>query len=240
MRFICVVDPKTPAQSLAILAAYGVTIEVVRDPDPDSGEYLTARLRRIRELVDRIPGAFWPNQYTNPRNPLAHETTMREISADLDGRVDYLLAAVSTTGTLLGCSNYIRKNGLGTTLVAVDAAGSVLYSDRPASYRLIPGYGASVRPGLLDAGRPDEVVHVTDLECVVGCRQLMRFEAMLMGGSAGATVAALHKLAGTIPAGATCVLVFPDGGDRYLETIYSDAWVRAQFGEVAHLWKADS
>lgn len=240
MRFICVVDPKTPAQSLAILRAYGVTIEVVRDPDPVSGEYLPARLQRIGELVAQIPGAFWPNQYANPRNPLAHETTMREIVADLGGPADYLLAAVSTTGTLLGCSNYIREHALGTTVVAVDAVGSVLYSEAPASYRLIPGYGASVRPPLLDAGRPDQVMHVTDLECVVGCRQLVRYEAMLMGGSAGATVAALHKMAGSIPADATCVLIFPDGGDRYLETIYSDAWVRAEFGEVSHLWKADS
>jgi 2,3-diaminopropionate biosynthesis protein SbnA len=240
MRFICVVDPKTPAQSLGILRAYGVTIEMVPDPDPESGEYLPARLRRIRELIDTIPGAFWPDQYANPRNPMAHETTMREIAVDLGGEVNYLLAAVSTTGTLLGCSNYIRKNGMNTTVVAVDAVGSVLFSDEPASYRLIPGYGASVRPALLDVGRPDKVILVTDLECVVGCRQLVRFEAMLMGGSAGATIAALHKMAGSIPAGANCVLIFPDGGDRYLETIYSDAWVKAEFGEVAHLWKADS
>jgi N-(2-amino-2-carboxyethyl)-L-glutamate synthase len=239
MRFICVVDPKTPAQSLAILQAYGVTIEVVQDPDAETGEYLPARLRRIAEMVEAIPGAFWPNQYGNPRNPMAHELTMREIADDLNGRVDFLLTAVSTTGTLLGCSNYIRKNHMSTTVVAVDAVGSVLFSDEPASYRLIPGHGASVRPALLDAGRPDKVVHVTDLECVVGCRQLIRLEAMLMGGSAGATVAALHKMAESIPASATCVLIFPDGGDRYLETIYADSWVKAEFGEVAHLWKAD-
>jgi cysteine synthase A len=240
MRFICVVDPKTPAQSLSILRAYGVTIEVVQQPDPVSGEFLPARLQRVGELIADIPGAFWPDQYANPRNPLAHEATMREIATDLGGRVDYLLAAVSTTGTMLGCSNYIRDNGLGTTVVAVDAVGSVLFSEERASYRLIPGYGASVRPALLDTERPDRVMHVTDLECVVGCRQLIRFEAMLMGGSAGATVAALHRLAGSIPADANCVLIFPDGGDRYLETIYSDDWVRAEFGEVAHLWKADS
>jgi cysteine synthase A len=68
----------------------------------------------------------------------------------------------------------------------------------------------------------------------------MRHEAMLMGGSAGATVAALHRIAGELPPDANCVLIFPDGGDRYVETIYCDDWVRAQFGEVAHLWKADS
>jgi cysteine synthase len=210
---------------------------VVDRPDPRSGEYLPARLSRIRDLIEITPGAYWPDQYANPLNPRAHETTMREIAEALDGEVDYLLAAVSTTGTLLGCSNYVRKHNLSTSLVAVDAVGSVLFSEEPARYRLIPGYGASVRPALLDRHSADEIVHVTDLDCVVGCRQLVRLEAVLAGGSSGATVAALRKLALSIPAGSTCVLIFPDGGDRYLDTIYSDGWVRDQFGEVFHLWK---
>lgn len=239
LRFVCVVDPKTPEATLAILNAYGVTIEVVQNPDPASGEYLPARLRRVRELVETIPGAYWPNQYSNPRNPLAHESTMREIAEALDGRVDYLLVAVSTTGTILGCANYVRDNGLNTKVIAVDAVGSVLFTEEPAQYRLIPGYGASVRPPLLDPACAAGVVHVTDLECVVGCRQLIRSEAIFAGGSAGATVAALRRIAPTIPRGANCVLIFPDGGDRYLDTIYSDAWVAEKFGDVSQLWKSD-
>ena len=120
--------------------------------------------------------------------------------------------------------------------MAVDALGSVLFSEDPARYRMIPGFGASVRPELLDARNADQVVHVSDLDCVVGCRRLVRHEAVLAGGSAGATVAALTELAPSMPAGSSSVLIFPDGGDRYLDTIYSDAWVRQQFGEVAHLW----
>ena len=80
---------------------------------------------------------------------------------------------------------------------------------------------------------------MTDLDCVVGCRRLIRQEAVLAGGSAGATVAALGKLAPSIPAESRCVLVFPDGGDRYVDTIYSDSWVRRRFGEVFHLWKGE-
>jgi N-(2-amino-2-carboxyethyl)-L-glutamate synthase len=237
LRFICVVDPKTPKQTLAILESYGVTVERVEEPDPDSGEYLPARLRRVRELVETLPGAFWTDQYANPLNPRAHETTMREVAEALAGEVDYLFCAVSTTGTLLGCAQYAREHQLDTKLVAVDAVGSVLFSEEPARYRLIPGYGASVRPRLLDRHAADEVVLVTDLECVVGCRRLIRSEAILAGGSSGATIAALERLAPAIPDGSTCVLVFPDGGDRYVDTIYSDAWVERQFGEVSHLWK---
>lgn len=90
---------------------------------------------------------------------------------------------------------------------------------------------------MLDRSDADDIVHVTDLECVVGCRRLVRREAILAGGSSGAVVSALERLAPAVRPGSNVVLVLPDGGDRYLDTIYDDAWVRANFGEVFHLWK---
>jgi len=237
IRFICVVDAKTTEHNIAILKAYGATVEVITEPDPETGEFLPVRLRRVQELVDTIPRAFWPNQYANPLNPKAHEETMREVVDALDGRVDYLFSATSTTGTLSGCSAYIRQRGLTTKLVAVDAVGSVLFGPSSSEPRLIPGHGSSVRPEFFDPALADRVVHVTDLDCVVGCRRLTLREAILAGGSSGATVMALEKLRAEIPDGAVCVLIFPDSGDRYLDTIYSDTWVATHFGEVSHLWK---
>ncbi|MFC1444075.1 2,3-diaminopropionate biosynthesis protein SbnA [Streptacidiphilus sp. N1-10] len=235
LDFICVVDPKTTAQNLAILRAYGVTVEMVTEPDPDTGAYLPARLARVRELVALTPGAYWPDQYSNPLNPRAHLQTMREIDEALDGRVDYLFCSTGTGGTMTGCAQYIRERGLSTTLVGVDALGSVLFGG-PSGPRLLPGHGAAVRPPLFDPTLADEVVLVSDLESIVGCRMLTNREAILAGGSSGAVTAALGKLADRIPAGSTCVLVFPDRGDRYLDTIYSDEWVRARFGDVSYLW----
>ncbi|MGI5321205.1 2,3-diaminopropionate biosynthesis protein SbnA [Actinomadura nitritigenes] len=236
LRLICVVDARTTARNLAAMRAFGAEVEVVTRPDPETGEFLPVRLRRVRELAETLPHAYWPNQYANPLNPSAHEQTMREIDQALDGRVDYLFCPVSTFGTLRGCADYARGRGLGTTVVAVDAVGSAIFGGPPAP-RLIPGHGASVRPALADPAAADAVVHVTDLECVAACRRLVRREAVLAGGSSGAAVAALEKLAGTVPPGSRCVLVFPDGGDRYLDSIYSDAWVFEHFGEVSHLWK---
>ncbi|GGN50276.1 2,3-diaminopropionate biosynthesis protein SbnA [Streptomyces albiflavescens] len=234
--FICVVDPKTTRQNLAILRAYQVTVDMVTEPDLDTGAYLPARLARVRELVAALPGAYWPNQYANPLNPRAHTRTMREIAEALDDKVDYLFCATGTGGTMTGCAEYIRERGLSTTLVGVDALGSVLFGGPPGP-RLLPGHGAAVRPALFDPALADEVVLVSDLDCVVGCRTLTQREAILAGGSSGAVTAALRKFADRIPAGSTCVLVFPDRGDRYLDTIYDDEWVRRQFGEVSHLWK---
>ncbi|MGW6913951.1 2,3-diaminopropionate biosynthesis protein SbnA [Kitasatospora sp. NPDC054939] len=236
LQFISVVDAKTTGQNLAILRAYGATIEMVSTPEPD-GEYLPGRIRRVRELLAANPYAYSPNQYANPLNPAAHEETMREVVNALDGEVDYIFSPASTCGTMTGAGAYIRKHGLRTKLVAVDAVGSVLFGDAPTK-RLIPGHGASIVPPLLDPSLPDEVVHVSDLECVVGCRRLVATEAILAGGSSGAAVSAIAKLRDRIEPGANCVLVFPDGGDRYLDTIYSDEWVTTHFGAVAHLWES--
>jgi cysteine synthase A len=237
LRFICVVDQKTTAQNVAILGAFGAEVDLVQRPDPVTGEFLPARLARVQELLREHPNSFWPNQYANPENAAAHHTTMREIVTALDGRVDYLFCTTSTCGTLRGCAEYARTRGLATRVVAVDAVGSVIFGP-PATRRLIPGHGAAVRPGLFAPGLADRVVHVTDLECVAGCRTLVRREAILAGGSSGAAVSAVHRMRDEIPPGARCAVILPDRGERYLETIYSDAWVCQHFGRVPDLLPA--
>jgi len=237
LRFICVVDARTTKHNVAILRAYRTTVEIVAEQDSETGEYLPARLRRVKEIVANTPNAYWPNQYANPLNGQAHEQTMREIRAALDRQVDYLFCATSSCGTVLGCSEYVRRNGLSTVVVAVDAAGSRIFAeDGAAVNRLIPGYGSAFRPPLLKADTVDEVVHVSDLDCVVACRRLVEHESMLVGGSSGATVAAMTAMRDRIRPGATCVAILPDGGDRYLDTIYSDSWVSRHFGDVAGSW----
>jgi cysteine synthase A len=238
IRFICVVDPKTTAQNIAILHAYGAEVDVVERPDRVTGEFLPARIARVRDLVAEHPGAFWPNQYANLLNPLAHHQTMDEVVTALDGRVDYLFCATSTCGTLRGCSEHVRARGLATRIVAADAAGSVIFGGR-AARRLLPGHGAALRPALFQPGLADRVVIVTDRDCVIGCRTLARREAILAGASSGAVVMAAHRLSGEIPPGSRCALILADRGERYLDTVYSDAWVGAHFGEVPPLLPAD-
>jgi cysteine synthase A len=234
LRLTCVVDAKTTPQNLAILAAYGAEVEVVRDPDPSTGELLPVRLARVQELLAESPHAYWPNQYANPRNPSAHHRTMSEI-VDRVGVPDVLVCATGTCGTIVGISGYVRRHALATRVVGVDAVGSVIFGD-DARPRLIPGHGASRRPDLLGMDDPGDIVHVSDLDCVVGCRRLMAREAILAGGSSGAVVSALERLRDAIPAGATVVLILADRGERYLHSVYDDSWVARNFGEVSHLW----
>jgi N-(2-amino-2-carboxyethyl)-L-glutamate synthase len=239
LQFICVVDPKTTPQNVRILQAYGAQVDMVTEPDPVTGEFLQARLNRVKELLRIIPNSFWPDQYSNLYNPVAHHKTMHEIAMALGGKVDYLFCAASTCGTLRGCSEYVQQNGLDTKIWAVDAEGSVIFGGKSAK-RLIPGHGAATRPQLFKPDLADRCVRVSDLDCILGCRRLLKQEAIMAGGSSGAVISAVEQVKDEIASGANCVVIFPDRGTRYLDTIYSDQWVDGHFGDVSHLWASDA
>ncbi len=232
LKFICVVDPKATAQNIRLLEAYGAQVDRVTEPDARTGEFLQARLNRVRDLLASTRNSFWPNQYANIDNARAHHQTMREIVTALGGKLDLLFCATSTCGTLRGCAEYARQHKVPTRIIAVDAVGSVIFGSPPAK-RLLPGHGAAVRPALYRADLADQVIHVTDLECVAGCRLLARREAILAGASSGAVIAAVDRSRPAVPDGAVCVAILPDRGERYLDTVYSDEWVEEHFGMVS-------
>jgi N-(2-amino-2-carboxyethyl)-L-glutamate synthase len=237
LRLICVVDSKTTQQNIRILKSYGAQVDIVSEPDPRTGEFLQARIDRVRALLVEYENSFWPNQYDNVANAGAHyKTTMRELDEALNGEIDYLFCATSTCGTIRGCADYVRDHNLRTKIFAVDAVGSVIFGGKP-SKRLIPGHGAMRRPELYRPDMAEECIRVTDLDCVVGCRRLMRREAILVGGSSGGVLMAIDRISHRIPRGATCVAIFPDRGERYLDTIFTDEWVEEHFGDVSSLWQ---
>ncbi|MFD0674602.1 2,3-diaminopropionate biosynthesis protein SbnA [Cohnella sp. GCM10027633] len=229
LRFICVVDPRTTEQHKSIIRAFGGEVDLVSVPDERTGEFLPARIRRVRQLAEEIPHAYWTNQYANPDNAAAHrETTMKEIG-DALGPIDYLFCGVSSCGTLSGCMAYVRSRGWATKLVAVDVSGSVIFGGEKGS-RKFPGLGAAIVPGLYREDIADIVSKVSDIECVRGCRALVRDEAILAGASSGGVISAILGLSEGIPAGAVCAAILPDRGERYLTTVYDDDWVRRELG----------
>ncbi|MEH1834791.1 MAG: 2,3-diaminopropionate biosynthesis protein SbnA [Nostoc sp.] len=235
LYFICVVDPKTTKQNIKIMKAYGAEIDIVREPDPITGDFLFARINRVKSLLSSISNSFWCNQYANLDNPRVHHQTMHEIVTAFNGQLDYLFCATSTCGTLRGCSEYVRNNNLKTKIIAVDAVGSVIFGDQRRK-RLIPGHGAGRVPELFQPGLEDAYVHISDLDCVVGCHRLLRHEAILAGGSSGGVIAAIEKKREEIPNSATCVAILCDRGEHYLDTIYSDSWIEENFGNIFYLW----
>lgn len=230
MRFICVVDPHAQPQNIAIMQALGA--EVVRVETPVDGSFLAARLQRVQQILSDVPNSFWPNQYANRQNPIAHhEGTIREIDEATGGDLDYLFVATSSTGTAQGCRDYLRKHNRHTQVVAVDANGSVLFGGSPGK-RLIPGIGAGHLPALAKDQTFDKIVRVSDVDCVVGCRRASAREAMLVGGSAGGVLEVVRSLENEL-SGKRCVAILHDSGTRYLDTVFNDDWVESSLGVTA-------
>ena len=237
LRFLCLVDPKVTKQNIDILTAYGAEIEMIEHPDPATGEVLPAKLKRIDEILATVKNSFWVNQYESEENSGAHyRSTVKEILRDLDGHMlDYLFIATATCGTIKGCLDYLSDHHYPTRVVAVDALGSQIFSNHKHN-RLIPGLGSAICPELTPTKGIHKSIHVTDIDCVVGCRRLARKEAILAGGSSGGVISAIVRMNSEIPEGSTVVALLPDRGERYLDTIYSDEWVRENLGDIAHYW----
>jgi 2,3-diaminopropionate biosynthesis protein SbnA len=227
LDFVCVVDPKISPLNLRIMRQLGARVERVERPDPYGG-YLHTRLERVQELLREIPGAHWIDQYANELNARCHYDGIgSEIVEALEGeQVDVLVAAVSTTATLLGAARRLRDVWPDVRVVAVDAAGSVIFGGPPRK-RDLPGIGSSRRPELLNEAEVDDVVYVDDYDSARGCRELLLTEGILAGGSSGAVIAAVQRLAPQLPRGARVVTILPDRGERYMELVYDDDWFAA-------------
>lgn len=224
LRFTCVVDPKITRTNLSILKQMGASIDMVSEPD-EQGGYLHTRIKRVQQLLTEVPNSYWINQYANEMNWQAHyHGAGSEIIGQVEGPIDYVICAVSTTGSILGIARRIREAHPNVKVIAVDAVGSVIFGT-PSGPRELPGIGASRVPELYTPEEIDQVVHVTDLESVRGCRDLLQSEGIFAGGSSGSIIAAIQKIAGQLPKGSRVVTIFPDRGDRYLDTVYDDQWV---------------
>ncbi len=228
LEFVCVVDPRIAPLNLRILNQLGARVEMVERPDPHGG-YLHTRLERVQELLAEIPGAYWLDQYANALNAQCHYDGIGTEIVDALGTeepVDAFVAAVSTSATLMGAARRLREAYPGIRVVAVDAQGSVIFGG-PASRRSLPGIGSSRTPELLCTDEVDEVLYVDDYDSARACRELLRSEGILAGGSSGAVIAAVQRVAAELPPGARIATVLPDRGERYMDLVYDDEWVEA-------------
>lgn len=230
-EFHCVVDPRTNQATLSTIAALGAKLHPVEEPDPETGDWLTARRTLVAQLKQEL-GAVNLDQYSNRAAFDAHDQgTMFEIVEQLGHAPELLAVAVSTTGTVGGCLRHIRDNGYDTKVVAVDAEGSVLFHGARGE-RILPGYGAGVVTDLSKEVDPDLVVRVPAGDAVRSARALARSTGFMPGASGGAVAAAVAKLIGE-GAASEIVAIFHDDGRAYLDTVYNDEWVEENVGGAA-------
>ena len=226
LKLKLVVDPYINKQTLKLLTTYGANIEMVEQAD-ESGSYLGTRINRVQEILKENKNAFWTQQYENPLNPLTHHQTAEEIVNQLGDCPDYILAATSTCGTLMGFAEYNDQFSKRMKIIPVDAFGSVIFGGK-AEKRVIPGFGASKTSTLLKGELLQSPMWMKEWESIVGCKKLLKHEAILAGGSTGALVSAVEKL--EMKPNEKAVIIICDRGERYLDTIYSDAWIKETLG----------
>jgi 2,3-diaminopropionate biosynthesis protein SbnA len=223
-QFIAVVDPKIAASNLELMCRLGAEIQMVREPD-EHGNYLVPRLERVQVLLQARPDAHWADQYSNDANPRIHYLqTGPEILRQTHERVDAVYVATSTGGTLAGIATYLRAMKPAVRVVAVDAVGSLLFSDRAAP-RHLTGIGANhkspfIRPEQFDASRL-----VDDATAFAYCRKVHQEIALPIGGSSGASIAACVEDLAEHPELENPVCILADDGRKYRDTIYQDAWL---------------
>ncbi len=231
-RIICTVPDKVSKEKQDLLRAYGV--EVIETPtellpaDPDS-YYGVAR-----RLVEEIPGAYSPNQYTNPGNPESHYlTTGPEIWEQTDGNLGALVAGVGTGGTITGAGRFLKKMNPDVLVVGIDPEGSIFTApseDQVHQYE-VEGVGEDFWPETLDPDVIDEYLMVTDVECFSTTRRLARREGLLVGGSGGLAVHGAIHVATEYPE-RLVVVILPDSGRGYLSKVFNDDWMQAHGYEV--------
>jgi len=201
------------------MADLGVRVERVTAPAATGG-YQRARLDRLEEIRQTEPGAWWLNQYDNPHNAGAYSDVAAQI-IEAVGRVDCLVGAVGSGGSMCGTASYLRALFPEMAVVGVDTFNSVLFG-QPDGTRRLRGLGNSLLPRNLDHRLFDEVHWVTAAEAYAATRLLHRTTALFRGGTSGATWLAARDYARRHPE-ATVVCLFADDGTRYAEEIYNDA-----------------
>lgn len=216
-----VTDPRIDAITLAKLHALGCRVHVV---EAMSGAgWQSARLERLAELMEELPTAFWPQQYKNPDNPGAYRALAEELMSDLDG-IGVLVASVGSGGSLSGTARVLRQSHPSLRVVGVDCVGSVLFDQPDHPRRLQGGLGNSLLPPNLDRTLVDEVHWLNDHEAFEATHALAREQGIFAGNTSGSVYRVLQEEARRAAPGTRLVGVFPDRGDRYTDSIYSDEY----------------
>jgi cysteine synthase A len=222
-----VTDPNVSSQAERMMRALGVDVVKVSRHDANGG-YLQVRIDCIRQRLRLDPRLIWLNQYANRANVVAHRERTAAHMYKAVGSPDALVIGVGTAGTLMGCLEYFALHSPATRIVAADSEGSVTLGSPPATRR-IPGIGASRTAEIFqDTGTFDRVL-VPEAETVRMCRRIARQYGLLIGGSTGTALVAAQRVGGRLARGSRLVVISPDLGDKYMDTVYSDPWVREHF-----------
>jgi cysteine synthase len=222
-RLILVGDPVIDERLYRRLTDLGAVVERV---SPEAGRmpggYQAARLQRLEAIMADLDAAFCPWQYSNPDNPRAY-ASVAEYFLECLGQVDCIVGPVGSGGSMCGTVTHVRALLPECRAVGVDSHSSVLFG-HPDGPRELRGMGMSLMPDNLDHRVFDQVHWTAPAPAYQATRQLHQRHALFMGPSSGAAYLAARWWAGANPDALTVVMM-PDEGYRYQDTVYDDAWL---------------
>jgi cystathionine beta-synthase len=222
-RSIFIMPDKMSAEKIRLLKAYGA--EVILTPASAESNSAEGYAGVARRLLNEIPNAFQPDQFSNLTNPEYHyRHTGPEIWEQTEGKVTCFVAGIGTGGTISGVGRFLKEQDPNIKVIGADPAGSVLSGDHLAPWA-VEGIGEDYVPSTLNAQVVDEWVRITDRESFMIAREIARKEGMLLGGSCGTCIAAALKYARRLTKDDLVVALSPDTGRNYLSKLYSDEWM---------------
>ena len=221
--FVC--PDKVSTDKINVLRAYGA--EVVVCPTAVAPEHPESYYNVSDRLVRETPGAWKPDQYSNPNNPASHyDSTGPELWKQTGGRITHFVAGVGTGGTISGTGRYLKDASVGRVkVIGADPEGSV-YSGGSGRPYLVEGVGEDFWPSAYDREVADEIVPVSDKDSFQMTRRLAKEEGLLVGGSCGMAVVAALEVAQRLGPDDVVVVLLPDSGRGYLSKIFNDDWMQ--------------
>jgi cystathionine beta-synthase len=233
-RLLLVIPDKMSHEKVQHARALGAEVRMTRSDvgkgHPDYYQEVAARLAK------ETPGAWFADQFGNPANPYAHETTTGpEIHAQMEGKVDAVVCGVGSGGTITGLSRYFARVSPRTRIVLADPEGSVLV-DYIETGKLKPvtgswaveGIGEDFIPPVADLSHVSAAYAIPDAEAFATARDVLRREGVLVGSSSGTLIAAALRYCRSRTAPERVVTLVCDSGNKYLSKMYNDFWMADQ------------
>ena len=233
-RLILVIPDKMSREKISNLKAMGAEVVITRSDvgkgHPDYYQDLA------RSIAENTPGSYFINQFGNPDNPLAHETsTGPEIWRQMNEDLDAIVIGVGSSGTITGLSRYFAKVAPDLDIVLADPEGSILadyiatgHVRDDAGGWLVEGIGEDFLPSISDFSRVHKAYAISDKESFVTARELLKREGLLGGSSSGTLMAAALRYCREQTEPKKVLTLVCDTGNKYLSKVYNDFWMRDQ------------
>jgi cystathionine beta-synthase len=230
-KCIFVMPEKISEEKRAILRAYGAEVVITPSVDfDDPRSYLSV----TKKMVEDTPGSFWPNQFNNPDNVMAHyKTTGPELWSQLGSKIDMFVSGAGTGGTISGTGKFLKEKKKDIKIILADPIGSILYDlhyhkkivTPPQPYK-VEGVGEDMLPDNVHMDILDGAVQVSDKDAFQMTRKIIAKEGLCVGPSSAMTLVAAIEFSKKLEKPSNIVVMFPDNGRAYMSKVFNDDWMK--------------